>query len=260
MRRFTFIVGAVLLCAAMTARAATGSTIYDPNPKHLWNRLNETLFLRTAPDGKTFGLDELDILYWWTTTNLLEGASHGRAIWLLAEFNKTRGENLIDDPLKRALLQRDLWELFDWSAKPNASPKDGQARHELQTGLVLAIQRLALTSNEITSLPDNYAKAEANTSLTNLPRGLSQTNGDWVNVRDADDFLTKPTHVSQFNGHSIFNVYFPGTGRARGGTWLSGGTAWFHDKSRCGPAEFKTGLPPISNWLRMGVASADVRH
>ncbi|HEY4951947.1 MAG TPA: hypothetical protein VII71_01005, partial [Verrucomicrobiae bacterium] len=35
------------------------NTIYDPNPNHLWNRLNTTLFDRSGPDGKHYGLDEL---------------------------------------------------------------------------------------------------------------------------------------------------------------------------------------------------------
>ena len=50
--------------------AADASIVYDPNPHHLWNRLNETLFDRTAQDGKKYGLDELDILYWRTNQPL----------------------------------------------------------------------------------------------------------------------------------------------------------------------------------------------
>jgi len=42
------------------------NTIYDPNPSHLWNRLNETLFVRMAQDTKKYGLDELGILFWNT--------------------------------------------------------------------------------------------------------------------------------------------------------------------------------------------------
>jgi hypothetical protein len=200
--------GMVWLPGIAAQAAATDSTIYDANPDHLWNRLNETLFLRTTSDGKTFGLDELDILYWASTTNLLAGPSHDRAIAVLDEFINSHGDKLIRDPFKRALLQRDLWELFDWSAKPVAGGEPRRALRELQSRLVVVIHRLALTTNEVASLPDNYALAEANRSLTNLPRGLFQTNGDWVNVRDSDDLLTAPTHVSQFNGHSVFNVLF----------------------------------------------------
>jgi len=37
-------------------------------------------------------------------------------------------------------------------------------------------------TNEIASLPDNYAQAESTHSPTNLPHGLFQTNSDWVIV------------------------------------------------------------------------------
>ena len=43
------------LQTAGAAMAAVESTIYDPDPRHLWNQLNQTLFERTAPDGKQFG-------------------------------------------------------------------------------------------------------------------------------------------------------------------------------------------------------------
>ena len=46
--------------------AGVENTIYDPNPIHLWNRLNETLFVRMAQDTKKYGLDELGILFWNT--------------------------------------------------------------------------------------------------------------------------------------------------------------------------------------------------
>lgn len=37
-----------------------GVKIYDADPSHLWNRLHQTLFVRTAIDGATFGRDSLD--------------------------------------------------------------------------------------------------------------------------------------------------------------------------------------------------------
>src|SRR5208282_844641 len=110
--RSLLLVSALFLC--LSARASDRvspdeSTIYDSDPKHLWNRLNETLFLRTAPDGKQYGLNELDVLYWFTTKHLLAEPSHSQAVGLLDEFIQGHGENLVRDPLKRALLQRDLW-------------------------------------------------------------------------------------------------------------------------------------------------------
>ena len=209
MSKCAAIIIAAVLFGALVLKASDvpeGNAIYDPSPNHLWNRLNETLFVRTAQDGKKYGLDELDILYWLSTTNLLSGTSHQRALSVLDKFINTHGERLVQDPLKKALLQRDLWALFDWSAFEedfNHVPE----RKELQKRLAIAIRRLALTTNEIASLPDNYAQAEKN-HLPDLPRGLFQTNGDWINVVVNGAELTVPAHVRGFGGRSVFAVLF----------------------------------------------------
>jgi hypothetical protein len=194
------------------ARSGTNtSTIYDPDPKHLWNRLNETLFARSSPGtpvGRTYGLDEPDILYWNGTSHLLIEPSHQQALAVLDEFINTHGEKLIRDPLKRALLQRDLWELFDWTALPGL--RDPTGRKELQRRLAVVIRRLALTTNEIASLPDNYLDAERNFSLPDLPHGLFDTNGDWVNLAAdlwENEIEIAPAHDHGFGGCSPFLVF-----------------------------------------------------
>lgn len=215
-----FMKWALLFVAVVWFQVASGQgadTIYDKDPHHLWNRLNDILFVRTAPDGKRFGLDELDILYWRTTKHLLEGLSQQNALVVLDEFIATHGERLVRDPLKRAWLQRDLWELFDWSAKSFREPDTLGARRELQSRLAVALRRVALTTNEIRSLPDNYAASAAE----NLPRRLFETNSDWLAIHDQTDAVTARSHVSEFDGHSVFTVHFrvPG-GRTAGEAYL----------------------------------------
>ncbi len=100
--------------------------IYHPDPQHLWNRLFQQLYRRTAQDAKEYGGDSLDPLLWPETTHLLEESTHEPAIQLLDVFLSTQGEELIADPLKRAMFQRDMWAVFDWLAnkplKATASP------------------------------------------------------------------------------------------------------------------------------------------
>src|SRR5262247_2312887 len=96
--------------------ASTPNAIYDSNPDHLWNRLHRAFYVRTARNGEENGHDELDPLLWDRTKHLLVGPSHQQAIKLLDEFLSVNGAALITDPLKRAMLQRDLWAIFDWSA------------------------------------------------------------------------------------------------------------------------------------------------
>ena len=185
------------------------------NPQHLWNRLNQTLFERTARDREKYGLDDLDILYWYRTKHLLSGPSHQAALAILDEFINTHGEKLIHHPLKRALLQRDLWELFDWAAAPFPyyQAKFPDARHELESRLAVVIRRLALTTNEIASLQDNYVQAERD-GLPDLPRDVFKTNDDWVSVgvNGYNSDPVAPLHVYGFNGHSAFSVmlHLPG--------------------------------------------------
>jgi hypothetical protein len=204
------IIAAVLLnaIALKASGAPDANTIYDSNTNHLWNRLNETLFERTAQDGKKYGLDELDVLYWFRTTNLLAGTSHQQAISVLDEFITKHGEKLIRDPLKRAFLQRDLWELFDWTAFSWPNAPYAPERKELQKRLAVVIHRLALTTNEIASLPDNYSMQSETKKSSDLPRGLFQTNGDWVNLAPDQGGYGEiaPTHDHSFQGHSAFLV------------------------------------------------------
>ena len=142
-------------------------TIYDPDPQHLWNRLHRALWVRTGPDGKEYGHDRLDPLLWPETRRLVEGQSHDQAIAVLDEFLAKQGERLAPDPLKRAILQRDLWAVFDWTAEPGATTREAQGgrrpppRRALQLRLARCIQRLALTAEQIKGLPDNYAAAVA---------------------------------------------------------------------------------------------------
>lgn len=102
----------LVLWASAAARAGTPASAsdapYDPNPTHLWNRLHEALFVRTAPDNERYGNAELDILFWDTTKHLLTSPSHEKAIQELNQFIRRHGERLIREPVKRALLQRDL--------------------------------------------------------------------------------------------------------------------------------------------------------
>ncbi len=211
MKNCAVIIIAAVLFNAITLKAADApdaNTIYDSDTNHLWNRLNETLFERTAQDGKKYGLDELDILYWFGTTNLLAGASHRQAISVLDEFINTHGEKLVHDPLKRVLLQRDLWQLFDWTALPWPSAPYASERRELQSRLAVIIRRLALTTNEIASLPDNYPMQAETGRLPDLPQGLFETNGDWVNVAPNSNGNEEiaPAHDHSFGGRSAFLV------------------------------------------------------
>lgn len=171
--------------------------LYDPDPKHLWNRAHRHFHTRVAPDGQVFGEDEADPLLWLQTKHLLTGATHQKAIQLLDEFLTRHGERLIADPLKRAVFQHDLWAVFDWLATtPFRYPpetKYPREAEELQTRLAKIIRSVALTKDQIRALRDNYAAALSSKAFAArydpehsarpfLPPEMFDTTGPWVTI------------------------------------------------------------------------------
>ncbi|HMC65888.1 MAG: hypothetical protein E6K70_23495 [Planctomycetota bacterium] len=200
-------------------------TIYDPDPQHLWNRLHRALWVRTGRDGKEYGHDRLDPLLWSETKHLLQGNSHEQAVAVLDEFLAEHGEKLVKDPLKRAILQRDLWAVFDWAAEPSANTQEARLqrspppRRALQARLARSIQRLALTADEIKGLADNYALAVASRAFPEqqdpgdrerpfLPPDLFQQDGAWVEIQtDNASRVAVSRHVHDFGARSAFRVF-----------------------------------------------------
>jgi len=194
---------------------SSAPSIFDPNPKHIWNRLYEALFIREDQSGVTYGADTLDPLLWRETKHLLSGSSYQHALNILDEFLRAHGENQIRDPVRKAMLQRELWAVFDWSV-----PSDGDhaaERRELQIRLAEVLRRLALTANEIKSLPDNYAQAVASGAFATeydlrdrdrgfLPPDLFQPRGPWVCIK-GDLKPVAENHVVEVSGRSRFFVF-----------------------------------------------------
>jgi hypothetical protein len=221
---------AVMLLALLTATlSGTGAprpaaesssatvAIYDPDPKQIWNRLHATFFVREDMPETRLLPDALDPPFWYHTTYLLEPSSHNKALHVLDEFLQTHAENLIHDAVKRALLQRDLWAVFDWSAK--RAPGYETEKRELQSRLQEILRRLALTPEQIVSLPDNYAQAVASGEFAKeydpehrerafLPPDLFDPQGPWVELEGRGKPLpVAEQHDSFFDGRSSFLVF-----------------------------------------------------
>src|ERR1035438_9127215 len=142
-----------------------GVMIYDPSPAHLGNRLHSVIFVRSDIPSTGKVADALDPPLWSNSRYLLAQPSHDRVLRILDEFLQAHGERLIRDPVKRAMLQRDLWAVFDWSvAREPERPGEPAYTHEeqeLQMRLVEVMRRIALTPEEIRALPTNYDQAVA---------------------------------------------------------------------------------------------------
>jgi hypothetical protein len=199
-------------------------TVYDADPQHLWNRMHQALWVRTGPDGQTYGHDRLDPLLWAQSRHLLEGPGHAQALRVLDEFLASHGEKLATDPLRRAVLQRDLWALFDWAAGPGENTQEAyqqrppEPRRALLRRLARCIQRLALPGATIQGLPDTYAAAVASRAFAGqydpagrrpfLPPDLMQADGPWVELQlDNGSAVTATRHVFDFGARTAFRVF-----------------------------------------------------
>ena len=231
MRRIAIplVAGAAVIASwlASTAGAAPEAepsvAIYDANPSHLWNRLYATLVVRQDRHGVRYGEDSVDLMLWGETEQLLSQPSHQRAIQVLDEFLSTHGEMLIRDPLKRAMLQRDLWAVFDWSIAQYAAsgrPSYDKEKQELQIRLARVLRRIALTPKEIKALPDTYAQAVASGTFpreydparreqTFLPPDLFDPHGPWVGISPSpeSDAGVAKAHLFSVSGRSRFLVF-----------------------------------------------------
>jgi hypothetical protein len=208
---------------------AAGQPVYDADPQHLWNRLYETLFVRAGPDGGSYGSDRFEPLLWLGSKHLLEGPSQDRAVKVLAEFLDEQGEKRID-PLKRALLQRDLWMLFGWLQGMHTyggsgipPEKLGESQRRLGRPLAAVLRRLALSPDQIKKLPDHYAEAA---KRSGLPADLFAADGPWVCVGRSDGPVA-PEHLRKENtlANSAFLIFLgvPG-GRDAARKYLKQGT------------------------------------
>lgn len=194
--------------------------IYDSEPTHLWNRLHRALWVRKDKDGKEYGHDVLSPLIWSNSKFLVEGKSYRVALSVLDEFIRERGEQLINDLLKQAVLQHDLWAVFDATHKLKV-PKDGPAFarvNQLRKRLAEAIRLLALDDKAINTLTDTYASATSSKVFAGdfdplkpgnafLPTDLLDPNGSWVCVRGGFPGPSAPAHVEAFGGRSPFLVF-----------------------------------------------------
>jgi hypothetical protein len=212
---------AIFTIVARASHPVPPVSVYDADPAHLWNRLYAVLLVRQDATGASFGADSLDPPLLAFSRHLLEPKSHRQAIQVLDEFLKTHGENLIHDPVKRAMFSRDLWAVFDWSVdrvsmRPSEPTYDAEKR-ELQIRLAEILRRLALTPKEIGSLPDNYAQAVASGEFPKeydpaypdrafLPPDVFDQHGPWVATQSMDEPVAQQ-HLSFFAGRSRFLIF-----------------------------------------------------
>jgi hypothetical protein len=209
-------IAVIWLGLRMPLGGAETPPLFNSDPQHVSNRLYYQLHVRTDLHGKEHGFDSLDPLLWSETNYLLSGKSHARALALADEFLRSHAETQITDPIKRAILQRDLWGVFDWADQPDL-PHQAQ-RRELMARLAPIVTRLALSPDELARLPDTYARALQNHEFPSaydstspnrgfLPPDLFDPAGPWICLGAPNGELAAPLHDLSFIARSVFSVF-----------------------------------------------------
>jgi hypothetical protein len=179
---------------------------YSADPNHIWNRVHRRLLVRRDAQGKVWGCDEVDPLLWRETQHVLAGPAYRETVALLDEFSRTHSEQLIRDPVRRAMFQRDLWAVFDWLAQP--TDEHSRERAELEKRLAMIIKAVALKGSEIQQLPDNYRQLRGAflSASTNDGFALPDSSDDWLMIGRDDAGPVAPIHSFPFS-RSLFLVY-----------------------------------------------------
>ena len=88
------------------------------------------------------------------------------------EFLRIRAETLIQSPLKRAMLQHDLWAVFDWSVQQSSWRGGGGSRYDTEKRALQT--RLA----EVLETPGAHERNRSNLYPTTMRRR-------WLQARSA---------------------------------------------------------------------------
>jgi hypothetical protein len=219
---------------------ADSETVYAPDPRHLWNRLFVAFYERNVryPVGyrqarsdwvpERIGPNVLDPPLGIHPSFLLETGVFERCNAVCDEFLRMHGEELSTNPLQRAVLQRDLWAVFDvlqteqedclrnYGETPAPLTEEQQMRRAILSRKIgVIIGRLALPMRQIETLPDTYSEAVDSGAFPIHPGGqreadyvpedLCETNSPWVEVLPARNKLFD--HSMIVRGRSVFRVF-----------------------------------------------------
>jgi hypothetical protein len=212
----------VACCAAVS--------IFDGQGENSWDALRDVFYTHHFSDGEAYkhkaSLDRPPWSNWAPFYN--DDQFYARIVGALQDFLQQSEEDLEKQPpVRRAILLRDLWPVFDArphvrAAHANAPPGAGDVadkRHaELRKLVAQVMRRLELTEKEALELPDNY-KAAVDEKLFAaafnadspakpfLPVDLFDENGPWVAMARSSKTVGALHHLQTVEYRSIFVAF-----------------------------------------------------
>ena len=217
----------LLLCQLLTARVRAAEEAADP-----YDVLYDVIMTR---DGRSYAEDETSPLIFPRSEFPFGDKTYEKLNAALDAFAALPQSKIVAySDIKRALLQRHLWKVYDAShpiyyvnraGKPDASYKNHASRRiAVQPKIGSLIHRLALTRAQILALPNTltatvksggFAESHDPDDLFKpfLPPDLYAKKSSWICQGDAKDPIPADVHSKKFKWRSAFLSFL----RAPGG-------------------------------------------
>jgi len=133
---------------------ADAGEVADP-----YDALYDVIMVRPAADGNTYGTNEVGPLIYGRSEFPFDDETYPKLTAAMERFDKLTQEQIATYPaVKRAILQRHLWSVFDATIPNDYKPVTHVSNRRASQKLIATlIRRIALTDAEIRSLPDTRA-------------------------------------------------------------------------------------------------------
>lgn len=194
-----------------------GGPLYDPQPDHPWNEVHHVFYARRFSNGEVYQHDAAFDPPWTTWSRFYNDEEfHRRVITILDSFLKQTEESVERQPaVRRAILLRDLWPVFDAQTK---LPNDKTVRDRqkaIRERVAKVMRRLELSEEEAQQLPDNFRlECDRKTFPATfdpdspespfLPPDLFDKEGSWVPIAPRRNAIAANDHLRQAEFRSIF--------------------------------------------------------
>lgn len=196
-----------------------GDPLYDADPDHPWNAVHRIFYARRFSNGVVYEHEAAFDPPWSNWSRFYNDEEfHKRVIGVLDAFLKQPEADVERQPaLRRALLLRDLWPVFDAQTVEDRAKDDAaRARQQaIRDRVAKAMRRLELSKMEVQHLPDNLGvEGDRETFPATfdpgspdsafLPRDLFDEKGPWVPFAPRKQPIGARGHLSQAGFRSVF--------------------------------------------------------
>ncbi|MEO8350896.1 MAG: hypothetical protein ABI680_04140 [Chthoniobacteraceae bacterium] len=200
-------------------------TCHAVEPPDPYDALYNLVTGRQGPGGETVGLDSPFPLIWNNSRFLFNEGQSRKLIDALDAFNALPQEKIRGyGSVKRALLQRHLWTVFDWTTErqtPSWVPEPEQLKFDrltFQKGIASLLKRLALSKEEILALPNTVAATVESRAFASkydpddafkpfFPADLLDKESSWVCLGNRHHRIPARSHTEAVRWRSVFLIF-----------------------------------------------------